>query len=952
MNKGPVNPMSPSWPVGALSLLLFGGSGTAMGLWNIWALGYISMGNALNLMLLIGLLLTGFYGVCAVRFYRGLNPPDMPYMQKWFCVLAWFLLLVILFRRLGDIGVINGLGAMCLLVYTFFGFLGLVMCGKDRLRMLIVTLNTLCGLAGWAIFAIQLLRLLELFILDTVDQESGILTAQFQTWLYNLNSVFGLQGTIVFAVCLIIFAYLVRCACYYIMSPVPLREFFGKLTILSIVFFYLVYGSSFLCLKHCQSEFEIARIGYESYINNIRAQFADEMMNSDEAMRLINFEDTIRDDGEEWYNNVAEKLKLDETQHFNWDESAHLRWIPAPVSAEWGMKHLDEYFNILNSHYGNIEKTFGNVPVGCARVPRWLRHTTAWRMQYFMQKGNWHHVRKCMSALSRCIACDSEAALDDTLFGHSEDVWFAMGEILLEDPQCHVAILDDIRRACNNYAENTRKYEILRLGQVGRALCATAESVMDGGLLDLHRMKFLVPHLAMTAYASSISAMKYTCNLRNMRDLTPYVASNSPMANMTAEIYHREFVRHWQMTSRMNAMKLQVCIELYRRKYGKFPETLTQLIPEFIKSLPLDPVAPEKPYTMEFCECEVPSWNYTVGKQGITSILALRVITPCGEAVTRRTDAPHQPIAVSTHDEVDHGKYLVIDISKGPNAASYPWRYENLTPDINNASCRTTEIWLRRIPAGSFVMGSPEGEVGRSNNETPRKVTIDQDIYIGIFECTQRQFELVMGYNPSAFVSDVNPVECVTLEEIHGHNINTGDGAPTLRHQSDMDSFLGRLEAKTGLAFELPTEAQWEYACRRRADGSCYTTALNSGKELTNAKKCPNLDELGRYFNNGGNLSKHERVGTYLPNEMGLYDMHGNVWEWCHDWDNVYRPNTTVVIEGEKNPDGVHVIKGGSWFSDAAACRAGFYANDRTAKAANYIGFRLVYIPCGSWTKQ
>jgi formylglycine-generating enzyme required for sulfatase activity len=103
--------------------------------------------------------------------------------------------------------------------------------------------------------------------------------------------------------------------------------------------------------------------------------------------------------------------------------------------------------------------------------------------------------------------------------------------------------------------------------------------------------------------------------------------------------------------------------------------------------------------------------------------------------------------------------YAVVDLSGGASAASYPVRYSMNGPNLSSDKCRTTELWLRKIPAGTFIMGSPEDEVGRVSSEIQHQVTLTQDYYIGVFECTQKQWELVMGSNPSAYTGDCRPVE-------------------------------------------------------------------------------------------------------------------------------------------------------------------------------------------------
>ena len=226
-------------------------------------------------------------------------------------------------------------------------------------------------------------------------------------------------------------------------------------------------------------------------------------------------------------------------------------------------------------------------------------------------------------------------------------------------------------------------------------------------------------------------------------------------------------------------------------------------------------------------------------------------------------------------------QYLVIDLSGGPDAAKYPVQYVNEPPDVDFDSCRTKEIWLRLIPAGTFMMGSPASELGRGNDEDYHQVTLTKPFYIGVFEVTQRQYELVMGKNPSEFKGSMRPVTSLSYNMLRGSS--AGAQWPA-NNDVDASSFFGVLRAKTALLADLPTEAQWEYACRAGT-----TTALNSRKNITDKTQCPNVAEVARYKHNrddgkGNYTERTTKVGMYLPNAWGLYDMHGNAWEFCLDW--------------------------------------------------------------------
>ena len=326
------------------------------------------------------------------------------------------------------------------------------------------------------------------------------------------------------------------------------------------------------------------------------------------------------------------------------------------------------------------------------------------------------------------------------------------------------------------------------------------------------------------------------------------------------------------------------------------------------------------------------------------------------------TDAPNtvsDDVTIDVQALVGTGTYLVIDLSGGANAASYPVSYLGAEPQGGwTDEYKTDKLVLRMILPGTFTMGSPADEVGRVSYadgvgwfsyEDQHTVTLTKPFYMGVFEVTQRQWELVMGTKPSYFSNAIyyqtRPVEQVSYNQIRGSSLGAKWPASG---EVDATSFIGKIRIKTGLdEFDLPTEAQWEFACRAGT-----TTALNSGKNLTSTSSDANMNEVGRYWYNfpsgGTSYSSSSTtsagtaaVGSYKPNEWGLYDMHGNVWEWCLDW-------WTWSLSAATDPVGAssgssRVYRGGSWYGYAYSCRSAYPNSDNHYPSYYYkfLGFRL-----------
>lgn len=260
----------------------------------------------------------------------------------------------------------------------------------------------------------------------------------------------------------------------------------------------------------------------------------------------------------------------------------------------------------------------------------------------------------------------------------------------------------------------------------------------------------------------------------------------------------------------------------------------------------------------------------------------------------------------------EKAKYCIVDLSSGANALHYPVTYMADPPSggFNVNEYKTTKLVLTYIKAGTFKMQ------GSTN------VTLTKPFLCGIFEVTQKQYELVTGSNPSNFSGEILPVEQVSYQAIRGSS--NGANWPS-SSAVDASSFIGKLRARTGIDFDLPTDAQWEYACRAGT-----TTTYYWGDSMN-----------GSYaWYKGNSSSKTHSVGAKTANAWGLYDMSGNVWEWCLDW-----LGTLTYGTDPKGPSSgqYRVLRCGSWNFDADRCAS----SNRNGHSAPYVssdvGFRIVW---------
>jgi formylglycine-generating enzyme required for sulfatase activity/outer membrane protein assembly factor BamB len=249
---------------------------------------------------------------------------------------------------------------------------------------------------------------------------------------------------------------------------------------------------------------------------------------------------------------------------------------------------------------------------------------------------------------------------------------------------------------------------------------------------------------------------------------------------------------------------------------------------------------------------------------------------------------------------------------------------------------------LALIPAGEFLMGSGDSEAGARDDERPRhRVRITRPFYLGVHEVTQDEYTRVMGSNPS-FFAPTGPGQ----GKVAG--LNTGRFPVEQVRWPDAVEFCRRLselpeEKKAGRAYRLPTEAEWEYACR-----SGTATAFAFGNSLSSRQA--NFNGLFPFGDapRGPFLARTSEGGSYRPNAWGLYDMHGNVWEWCSDWfgKDYYKESPRDDPTGPARGS-VRVIRGGEWYGDGRDCRSAFRYADLPTGIFYVLGLRVAMTPPG-----
>lgn len=283
------------------------------------------------------------------------------------------------------------------------------------------------------------------------------------------------------------------------------------------------------------------------------------------------------------------------------------------------------------------------------------------------------------------------------------------------------------------------------------------------------------------------------------------------------------------------------------------------------------------------------------------------VLLTAAPAPTREPDPPAGDLTKLPGEKAEEFEYVIEgEKKKGTRRV--------LTVDVGGGG----KMAFVRVAKGSFLMGAPDGEKDADTDEKPqRRVEITRDFYLGMFEVTQAQYRAVTGTDPSHFKGDRLPVEQVSWY--------------------DATAFCAALSKKTGRKTELPTEAQWEYACRAGTATTFHFGSTLNG-DLAN---CDGGFPYGTDVN-GASLQKTTDVGSYPANPWGLHDVHGNAFEWCRDYYGGYeRVGERDPLQLTKQSEDSRVLRGGSWFYFARFCRAAYRRGRPPVGRYSFIGFRV-----------
>jgi formylglycine-generating enzyme required for sulfatase activity len=275
------------------------------------------------------------------------------------------------------------------------------------------------------------------------------------------------------------------------------------------------------------------------------------------------------------------------------------------------------------------------------------------------------------------------------------------------------------------------------------------------------------------------------------------------------------------------------------------------------------------------------------------------------------------PQKISAKITLENIQFTTVKIdNRGNIVAKIPGAVQVYKENLTN----TLDLIMVKIPGGNFVMGSSSREDESESRERPQHRVKIKGFYMGQIEITQAQYRAIMGENLSTFKGDNRPIENVSWQQAK--------------------VFCQKLSLKTGKTYTLPSESQWEYACRAGT-----TTPFSFGATITT--EVANYESEYAYANAPKGTYRRETtaVDKFPPNAFGLYDMHGNVSEWCEDtWSKNYQ---NALVHGKARTKGKYpdkrVFRGGSWYDNPGSCRSAFRYAWVTDDVSSTIGFRVIH---------